>query len=234
MPDRVPLALCPGLLCDGALWQPQIDDLTDIADCRVADFTRQDSIAAMAESVLDMMPPRFALAGLSMGGYVALEVMAQAPERVTHLALLDTKAGSDTPAQTRRRRGLLELAQMGRFKGVTPRLLPLLIHEDRLGDETLTDIVIGMAERIGQAAFLNQQMAIMNRRDQLGLLPAISIPCLILCGRQDALTPLIHHEEMAAAIPRAALTVIEDCGHLAPLERPAGVTTALRSWLTAD
>lgn len=234
MSTREPLALLPGLLCDAALWRHQVEALSDIANCRVADFTTQSSIAAMAESVLALMPEeRFSLAGLSMGGYVALEAMRRAPQRVSRLALLDSRATPDTPEETQRRRGLIELAEMGRFKGVTPRLLPLLVHEGRLGDPALTGEVLGMAERIGKEAFVNQQRAIMGRTDSRADLPRIACPTLLLCGRQDALTPLAFHQDMAAAIPGARLVVIEDCGHLSSLERPAEVTAALRDWLSA-
>ena len=189
----------------------------------------------MAESVLAMMEEAaegpFALAGLSMGGYVALEVMRRAPERISRLALLDSRASPDGAEETRRRSGLIELAEKGRFKGVTPRLLPLLIHETRLDDEGLTDVVLAMAERIGKPAFIDQQRAIMARPDSRAGLAEICCPTLLLCGRQDALTPLAGHQEMAAAIPNARLLVIEDCGHLSSLERPEQVTAALRDWL---
>ena len=227
-----PLVLLPGLLCDQALWQAQIDGLADLAQCRVADFTTQDSVAAMARSVLEMMPERFALAALSMGGYVAFEVMRQAPERVTRLALLDTKARPDTPEQTQRRKGLIALAEKGRFKGVTPRLLPLLIHASRLEEQALPAAVIAMAERIGKDAFLRQQKAILSRPDSRPTLVTITCPTLVLCGRQDALTPLDCHTEMAAGIADSRLVVCEDCGHLAPMERPDEVTAALRDWLS--
>ena len=227
------LALLPGLLCDEALWGAQVKALGALADCRVADFTSQDSVAAMAASVLESMPARFALAGLSMGGYVALEVMRQAPERVTRLALLDTKARPDTAEQTERRHALIALAEKGRFKGVTPRLLPLLIHEDRLAEEALPAAVIAMAERIGKAAFLRQQKAILGRPDSRPTLVTIRCPTLVLCGRQDQLTPLDCHMELAAGIADARLVVVEDCGHLAPMERPEAVTDALRAWLAA-
>jgi len=226
-----PLALLPGLLCDAALWRHQIAALEGLADCRVADFTSQDNVAAMAESVLAMMPQRFALAALSMGGYVAQEVMRQAPERVTRLALLDTSARPDTPEQTARRRGLIELAEKGSFKGVTPRLLPLLIHESRLDDEALTGVVLGMAERIGKDAFLRQQRAIMGRPDSRPTLVSIRCPTLVICGRQDVLAPLDCAMEIAAGITDARLVVAEDCGHLSPLERPETVNQAMAAWL---
>ncbi len=234
MSEPSPLALLPGLLCDQALWQHQTAALADLADCRVADLTSQDSVAEMARTVLEAMPDRFGLAGLSMGGYVAFEIMRRAPERVSRLALIDTKARPDTPEETSRRRGLIELAQKGNFKGVTPRLLPLMIHEARLEDEALTGDVRAMAERIGQAAFVRQQTAILGRPDSRPTLVTIGCPTLVLCGRQDALTPVQDHTEMAAGIRNAQLKVVEDCGHLAPLERPEAVTKAMRAWLRSD
>jgi len=234
MPDRVPLALLPGLLCDAALWRPQVEALSDIAEPWVADFTTQDSIAAMADSVLAAMPPRFALAGLSMGGYVALEVIARAPERIERLALLDTRHRRDDEETTARRRGLIELAEKGQFKGVTPRILPLFIHEARLADAELTGTVTAMAERVGKDAFVSQQRAIIGRRDHAATLVGIRVPTLVVCGRQDALTPLADSQAMAAGIAGARLVVIEDCGHLSSLERPAEVNAALRRWLSAE
>jgi pimeloyl-ACP methyl ester carboxylesterase len=232
MPERIPLALCPGLLLDRRLWQHQIPALADIAECRVPDFSTQDSIGAMARAVLKLMPQRFALAGLSMGGYVALEVVAQAPERVTHLALLDTRAVTDTPEEAARRRGLMELSQKGQFKGVTPKLLPLLLHPANLKNQPLTRLVMEMAESIGREAFQRQQKALLNRVDRARLLPTIVQPTLVLCGRQDTLTPLPLSQAMARAIPDAKLVVVEDSGHLTPLEQPQAVNRALREWLT--
>lgn len=228
-----PLALLPGLLCDGALWRAQLEGLADRAICRVADFTSQDSMAAMAESVLAMMPDRFALAGLSMGGYVAFEVMRQAPERITRLALLDTSARPDTPEQLSRRRDLIALARKGDFKGVTAQLLPLLLNSAHVADQALADEVIAMAGRVGRDAFLRQQAAIMSRPDSRPDLVRIDCPTLVLCGRQDALTPPAWHTEIAAGIARSRLVVLENCGHLAPMERPAEVTAALVDWLAA-
>lgn len=231
MTDRIPLALLPGLLNDRALWAHQIESLGDIAETRVADFTTQESVAGMARSVLGMMPERFALAGLSMGGYVAMEVMRQAPERVGLLALLDTKARLDTPEQTKRRRAMIELARTGNFKGVTQRALEMFVHPDRVADPVLSEAVLAMAERVGREAFFRQQAAIMGRPDSLPGLSAIACPTLVLCGRQDGPTPVECHEEIAAAIPGAELIVIEDSGHLTPMERPEEVTVALRAWL---
>jgi len=232
MVKKTSLVLLPGLLCDRELWRRQIESLGDVASPWVADLTLDDSMAAMARRVLAAAPPDFALAGLSMGGYCALEIMRQAPARVTRLALLDTGARADSPEQTARRRGLIELAEKGDFKGVTPRLLPLFLHPDRLKDAELTGRVTAMAHRVGKEAFLRQQKAIMGRIDSRPYLARIACPTLLLCGRQDQLTPPALHEEMVALIPGALLEVIEDCGHLSTMERPDAVDAALRIWLT--
>ena len=233
MPQKIPLVLLPGLLCDAALWHPQVEGLGAIAEPLVIDLTRDDSLGAMARRALAAAPPSFALAGLSMGGYVAQEIMRQAPERVTKLALLDTSARADTPEQTARRRGFIELSEKGEFKGVTPRLLPVLIHAARLEDKPLTEIVMGMAERVGKEAFLRQQRAIMGRPDGREDLRRIGCPTLVLCGRQDAATPVELHEEIAGLVAGAKLVLVDDCGHLSTLEKPTTVTAALRQWLTA-
>ncbi len=225
------LLLVPGLLCDGALWSHQTHHLSDIAEIVIADTLRDDSLGAMAERALSACEDRFALAGLSMGGYVAMEIMRRAPERVERLALLDTSARADTSAQTERRRELLKLCEIGRFRGVTPRLLPLLIHPDRQADATLTHAVMAMAERVGPEVFLRQQRAIMARPDSREDLRSYDLPTMVLCGRQDALTPLELHEEMAALIANARLCIIEECGHLSTMERPHAVTALMRDWL---
>ncbi|MEI9987866.1 MAG: alpha/beta fold hydrolase [Aliidongia sp.] len=233
MTGKTPLILLPGLLCDAALWQYQISALADFAEPRVADLTRFDSIAAMAEGVLSTAPERFALAGLSMGGYVALEIIRRAPERVTRLALLDTSARADTDAQRARRRGLIELAQLGKFRGVTPHLLPMLLHADHLNGR-LSGIVTGMAERVGQAAFIRQELAILGRVDSRASLGAITAPTLVLCGDADALTPPIVAQEIAGNISGATFVLVEHCGHLSTLERPEAVNRAMIDWLTED
>jgi pimeloyl-ACP methyl ester carboxylesterase len=234
MPTRTPLILLPGLLCDRALWEPQLTGLADLADMTVGDLTRDDSMAGMARSILRDAPPQFALAGLSMGGYVSLEIMRQAPERVQRLALLDTSARPDTPEQTASRRTLMNMCETGEFKGVTPRLLPRWIHPSRLGDKALTETVMTMTGRVGRDAFLSQQTAIIGRPDSRPGLSRIHCPTLVLCGHEDEATPVEHHREMAADIPNARLVVVPECGHLSTLERPAQVNAALRSWLGQD
>lgn len=231
---KEPLVLVPGLLCDAALWAHQARYLADVAAPTIADTLSDDSISGMAERLLAAAPDRFALAGLSMGGYVALEVMRRAPDRVSRLALLDTTAEPDTPDKTRIRKGLIALAEKGKFKGVTPRLLPMLVHEDRLGDAALCDAVTDMAGRVGKDCFVAQQKAIMTRADSRDSQCDIAVPTMVLCGREDALTPLEAHEEMTAAIPDARLCVIEECGHLSTMERPQAVTALMRDWLLRE
>jgi pimeloyl-ACP methyl ester carboxylesterase len=229
---KIPLVLVPGLLCTEALFEPVLGALEEVATPRVVmDQIRHDTLPAIAEAILAHAPPQFALAGLSMGGYVAQEIMRQAPGRVLRLALLDTSARADTTEQASRRRGLIQLAEMGEFKGVTPRLLPLLVHPARLEDEPLCGAIMDMAAMVGKAGFLRQQKAIMARIDGRGSLGAIACPTLVMVGRQDLLTPVDHAEEMARLIPRAALEIIEDCGHMTPMEKPKSAAAALLRWL---
>jgi len=231
--SRLPLVLVPGLLCDHALWEPQITALSDICTPWVADLTRDDSIATMAARVLAEAPAQqFALAGLSMGGYVAMEIMRQMAQRVTRLALLDTRATLDTSEETARRHELIRLAQTERgFTPITTRMLPLLVHPARVKDEALARVIRDMAERIGVEAYVRHQHAMMSRANYRPDLPSITCPTLVLCGREDALTPLQRHDEIVRQIPTARLVVIERCGHLSTLERPHEVNVALRDWL---
>lgn len=232
--NKIPLVLVPGLLCDAQLWQGQVEDLADIADIWIADHTRSDTMAGVARDVLADAPfASFALAGLSMGGYIALEIMRQAPQRVARLALLDTAAGAELPEQTQLRMNFIALAERGQFVRVTETLVPRLTHPSRLGERALTDTIKSMARNIAKDAFIRQEHAIMSRADSLGLLATIACPTLVLCGRQDALTPLARHVEIAAGIKGARLEIIEDCGHLSTLENPAEVNSALRRWLSA-
>lgn len=230
---KTPVVLLPGLLCDAALWEPQLEGLADVADFFVADLTEYETIGDMAKSVLRDSPWKtFALAGLSMGGYVAQEIVRQAPNRVSRLALLDTRARPEEPAETERRRDLIRLARTERgFTPVTTRLLPLLMHPSRVKEAALVNVIREMAERTGIEAYVRQQNAIIGRPDFRPHLPKIACPTLVLCGREDQLTPLSDSEFIANAIPGAKLVVIEECGHLSTLERPGEVNAALREWL---
>ena len=232
--SKAGLVLVPGLLCDAILWRAQVVALADFAEMWIADHTRSETMAGVARDVLADAPfESFALAGLSMGGYISLEIMRQAPQRVSRLALLDTAARGETPEQTERRNGFLELAERGKFAGITETLMPQLIHSSRLDDIALTEAIKAMAKNVGKEAFVRQQRAIMSRAESRPLLAAIKCPTLVLCGRQDQLTPLDRHEEMAAGIKGATLEVLEDCGHMSTMERPEQVNRALRQWLAA-
>ena len=225
----------PGLLCDGRLWRDQVDALAGTR-CVVADLTHDDSLGAMAERSLRALPAeaRLSVCGLSMGGYVAFEIMRRAPGRVARLALFDTSARPDTPEQTRRRRGLLSLSESGMFRGVTPRLLPQLLAPAHVAGPMGAE-VMAMAERVGRPAFHRQQRAIMHRPDSRPDLAAIAVPTLVGVGEEDALTPPHLAEEMAAGIPGARLARIPGAGHLPPMEAPDAVIRLLRDWLeTSD
>ena len=228
---KTPLIFLPGLLCDDRLWRDQAAALADIANPLIADLTADATIEAMAVRVLKTAPERFALAALSMGGYVAFEIMRQAPERVTRLALIDTSAAPDSPKRAAARRMALASVKAGRFLGVTNRLLPQLIHERNLN----TDIgreVQAMAQRVGVAAYARQQSAIVTRPDFRPVLPTIAVPALIGVGDSDVLTPPSEAKAIRAAIMDARLHVFQECGHLPPMEAPEETSKVLRAWLT--
>ena len=232
MTGKVNLVLVPGLLCTSALWAPQMAALGDIAESIVADHTRHDTMEGIARSILAAAPERFALAGLSMGGYIAYEIIRQAPQRVLKLALLDTGSRADAPERRAQRLQLIGLAERegaGAAQGV---LMPNLIHKPRLGEKPLVDMIHQMAVDTGVAAFRRQQTAIMGRPDNRPLLPSIRCPTLVLVGREDVLTPVELSQEIAASVPGAKLVVVPDCGHISTLERPDAVNRALREWLT--
>jgi pimeloyl-ACP methyl ester carboxylesterase len=228
----LPLVLLPGLLNTRRLYERQIADLADLAEPIVPELWHHDSIGAMAEATLKMAPERFALAGFSMGGYVAFEILRRAPERVTHLALMDTQATPDTPEATTRRKGFIEQTKLGRFHGVQPSLLPQIVHREHLGDQAVIQPIVEMAAEVGADGFCRSQVAMIARADSRPLLIEITQPTLVLVGRQDMATPLVRAQEMAADISHSQLVVLDKCGHMSPLEKPAEVSAALRRWLT--
>ena len=228
---RPAVFILPGLLEDADAFHAVIDGLGDVAEVRVADMTRAATIAELARSVLAQMPPEpVHLAGHSMGGYVALEIMRRAPERVARLALLDTHARPDSPESTANRRRLMALAATD-FPAVSAQLLPHIVAPAHLDDAAISGKVAQMALAIGKEAFLRQQRAIIGRIDSRAHLAAIRCPTLVVAARGDAIMPVAILEELAAGIPGARLVVIENCGHMASIEQPAAVTRALREWL---
>jgi len=232
-PDTEHVVLVPGLLCTSALFGPQIGALRGRAGIMVADHTQAASMTLIAEGVLKAAPERFALVGLSMGGYVAFEVIRQAPERVLRLALLDTNARADRPEQTADRRRLIALAKAQGTRRVQEVLLPRLIHSDRLKDAALVASVLKMAEDTPLAAFERQQEAIIGRPDNRPLLARIRCSTLIIVGAEDQMTPVKVAQEMHNGIAGSRLEVIPDCGHLSTLERPDAVCRLLEAWLSA-
>ena len=230
---RQTLVMLPGLLATRGVFQPQIDALSDIVDIVIPELWHHDSMAAMADAALAMAPPRFALAGFSMGGYVAFEVMRRAAERVERLALIDTQATPDAAEATARRHGLMEQTKIGRFHGVQPSLLPLILHSSHIDNKAIVQPILDMALEVGAEGFVNETRATIARPDSRPLLVDIEVPTVVIVGRQDLTTPLVRAEEMAADISNSRLVVLEECGHMAPLEKPAEVTAALRKWLSA-
>lgn len=220
--------LLPGLMCDSRLWTPQIEALTQRTV--VGDTTRADNFADMARDVLAAAPPRFAMAGLSMGGILALEIWRQAPERVSHIALMDTNAKADPPDRRSRRMQQIEDALSGRLRELAIETLkPVYLAESHRDDEALLGTILDMAMDLGPEVFERQSLALKNRVDSLETLDTIDCPALVLCGREDALCPVSFHELMASRIPDAKLVVVDDCGHLATLEQPAVVTAELEA-----
>lgn len=233
------LLLLPGLLCDREVWLDQRDELEDVADCRIADYGAADSLAAMAQVVLREAPPSFALAGHSMGGRVALEILRTASQRVERLALLDTgyqarAEGAAGDHEAEQRLTLLELARNEGMRAMGKVWLQGMIHPARLHDATLVSRILAMIERKTPELFAAQIRALLARPDATGLLAGIACPTVILCGREDAWSPLARHEQMAAAIAGARLAVIEQCGHMSTMERPSEIASSLRDWLATD
>ena len=230
-----PLLLIPGLMCTAALFAPQVEAFAGGRQVIVADHTQSGSMAEVARQILAAAPPRFALAGLSMGVYLSLEIVAQAPDRVTRLALLDGKARPDTAEQTAGRRTLLSMADEGRFMEITTGvLLQRLVAPHRLADEALRKTIVEMAADTGEAAFRRQMNAIITRRNYRPVLGQVNCPTLVLTGELDVITPPDCAQEMAAGIAGAQLEILHGCGHLATLEAPDAVNAALAGWLARD
>jgi pimeloyl-ACP methyl ester carboxylesterase len=228
-----PTLLVPGLLCTPAFYGGQLRALWRHGPVALAKHTEHSSMGDIARAILAEAPPRFALAGHSMGGYIALEIMRQAPERVVRLALLSTAATPETPELTERRRALIALAQGGKFDRIVPTLFPLQVHESLRQDASLLEEVTAMARDTGPEAFVRQQTAIMGRADSRSTLRAIRCPTLVLVGDADQITPPERAREIAAGIEGSQLVVLEACGHMCAMEKPQEVEDALLRWLRA-
>lgn len=233
---RMNLLLLPGLLCDRAVWAPIVPHLQAMAQCDVANYSGARSLAAMAGCVLTDAPATFALAGHSLGGRVALEIVRRAPERVERLALLSTGFGPRPPGaageeERTRRMALLALAQRKGMREMAREWIQPMVHPARRADVTLIHAVLDMFERRNCEQFAAQIEALLARPDASALLPTIACPTLVLVGREDGWAAPAQHEEMAALIPKSELVIIEDCGHMAPMECPDAVAGALLAWM---
>jgi pimeloyl-ACP methyl ester carboxylesterase len=231
MNESLPIVLVPGLLCSPRLYHEQIPYLWQFGPVTIADHRKDDTLDGIARRILAAAPPRFALIGLSMGGYIAYAILRAAADRVVKLALLDTAARADLPEQTARRNAQIEMAQTGRLNDVVEQLWPLFVHKNRHSDAGLKRIVQAMADDTGADAFVRQQRAIMGRPDSRPDLPKIACPTLVVVGDGDTLTPPKVAEEIVGLVPRSRLVTIPDCGHLSPIEKPDAVTKLLVEWL---
>jgi pimeloyl-ACP methyl ester carboxylesterase len=231
-----PLVLLPGLLCDQAVWQGQIDALRDVASCTCMDWGRLDSITAMAELVLRSAPERFSLAGHSMGGRIAFQVVRLAPERVARLALFNTGAdakpsGAAGEEEERKRRALLQVANEQGMRALAMQWLPPMMKPGRMADAALVEAIVSMIARKTPEIYQAQMLALLGRPDAKPGLTEIACPTLLLTGLEDGWSPPARHREMAAAIPNSRVVLVPDSGHMAPMEQPAAVAAAMRAWL---
>jgi pimeloyl-ACP methyl ester carboxylesterase len=232
----IPLVLVPGIVSDDAVWAAQVDAFRAVRPVTVIDHGELDSLTEMATALLDRAPSRFALAGHSMGGRVALEVMRLAPERVRRLALLDTGYAPLDPGdagrqETKTRHALLDIARNQGMRAMAVEWSRGMVHPDRLADGTFMDRIHDMIARKTTEQFAAQIRALLDRPDAKDVLATIRCPTLILCGKQDAWAPWTRHQDMAERVPHSMLVGIDRCGHMSPMESPEAVTAALREWL---
>ena len=219
--------LLPGMMCDQRLWAHQEQALEQTAFH--ADTSQADNFTDMAASAIAHAPQRFAVAGLSMGGILAFEIWRQAPERVTHMALLDTNPHAERPERKALRPRQIEAALAGRLRELAiESLKPLYLARANRDNEQLLGTILDMALKLGPAVFRRQSLALGDRIDSVPTLKTIDCPTVVICGEEDTVCPLEYHQLMAAEMPDARLRVIENCGHLSPLEQPGIVTAELR------
>ncbi|MBZ5762357.1 alpha/beta hydrolase [Rhizobium sp. VS19-DR104.2] len=226
-----PIVMIPGLLCSAELYAPQMAALWPFGSVTVASTLSGTTMSEIATNILRDAPPSFALVGLSMGGYVALEIMRQAPERVSKLALLDTSARPDTQEQVAQRRGMLAQAKGGDFNELLSQVMSILLHPAHRDDQHLLEVNIRMGLTVGVEGFERQTEAIIGRADSCPHLADITVPTLVLVGDCDSITPPFLSKEIAAAIPDSSLVIIPKCGHGSTLEQPEAVNRALVTWL---
>ena len=227
----MPILLVPGLVSSPRIYAPVIPVLWRFGPVTVANHIRDDNIAVIARRILAEAPPRFALAGHSMGGYIAFEIMRQAPERVAKLALIDTQARPDTPEASARRRAQIARARDGGLHDVIDELLPQLVHPARTGEAALRQLFHDMADDVRAEGYINNQTAMIARADSRPTMAVIKCPTLVLTGDQDMLIPNTLSKEMADGIAGAKLVIIPDCGHCPQPERPEATVAALVEWL---
>ena len=225
------LALIPGLLLTRDLFKHQISLLEDRFDLYHANTLGMNAITLMAEHVLDNTSGKIIPIGLSMGGYITLEIARLAPDRLAGMVVMDSAATADDDDKIKQRKALIEMSKIGKFKGVTRTLLPNLIAPQHLDDEHLTKPIMAMAEEVGQINFTHQQIAIMGRRDQFDTLKRLDLPSLFIVGEHDALTPPQKARDMAAAVKNSRYIEIAGAGHLPTMEAPAAVNEALIEFL---
>ncbi|HEY0568371.1 MAG TPA: alpha/beta hydrolase [Xanthobacteraceae bacterium] len=231
MDNTMPILLVPGLVCSPRIFAPVIPHLWRFGPVTVANHIRDDNMGAIARRILAEAPPRFALAGHSMGGYIAFEIMRQAPQRVAKLALMNTQARPDTPEATTRRRGLIARVQAGEYHAMLDELFSLFVHPSRSDNADLRQLVHDMGDDVGPEAFVRQLIAIMSRPDSRPTLAWIKCPTLVLTSDEDNTVPNSLSTEMANGIPGAKFTMIGDCGHMTPPEQPQATAEALVEWL---
>lgn len=225
-----PILLVPGLGCTAAAFAAQLPQLWLAGPVMIANTLNGTTISEIATAILADAPPRFHLLGFSMGGYIAFEILRQAPERVTGLCLLDTQARPDTPEATEKRLVAIALAEAGKYALAAAQSFPLAVHPDNAGSDKLKAMHVGMALAVGPQAYVRHQRAIIARVDSRPGLGAIKVPTLIIVGEGDAITPPALAEEMHAGIAGSRLLVVPGGGHMAVLEQPEIVTEALVQW----
>ena len=231
MDNTMPILLVPGLASSPRIYAPVLPALWRFGPVTVANHIRDDNMGAIARRILAEAPPRFALAGHSMGGYIAFEIMRQAPDRVAKLALINTQARPHTPEANARRRGQIARAQAGEFHALLDELFAGFVHPSRCQDGGLRQLVHDMGDDIGPDAFVRQQTAVMSRADSRPILAWIKCPTLVLTGDEDNTIPNSLSAEMANGIPAAKLVILNACGHLPQVEQPQATADALVEWL---